>query len=167
MDNLILIGMPGSGKSTAGVVLARTLNYAFVDSDIVIQQTMNKRLSQLLDEYGTEGFRQLENRINASLDVHHTVIATGGSVIYGPEAMAHLKKIGTVIYLDLSYPAIENRLGDLHARGVTMKPGQTLHDLYNERTPLYQQYADITIHCDGLRLREVILQIQDILKNHP
>lgn len=163
MDNIVLIGMPGCGKSTVGVVLAKALSMEFVDSDIVIQRTMGKRLSELLDEYGTEGFRDIENRVNAGLDVHRTVIATGGSVIYGPEAMAHLRDIGVVVYLRLSYPAIEERLGDLHARGVSIKPGQTLHDLYDERTPLYEQYAHVTIECDGLRLREVVATLREKL----
>lgn len=163
-DNIVLIGMPGCGKSTVGVVLAKTLNMEFVDSDIVIQRSRNKRLSQLMDELGTEGFRQLENDINAGLDVHHCVIATGGSVIYGQGAMEHLKRIGTVVYLRLPYPAIEERLGDLHARGVTMKPGQTLLDLYNERCPEYERWADVTLQCEGLRLREVVARLRTELK---
>ncbi|MDO5145206.1 MAG: shikimate kinase [bacterium] len=163
-DNIVLIGMPGCGKSTVGVVLAKTLNMEFVDSDIVIQRSRNKRLSQLMDELGTEGFRQLENDINAGLDVHHCVIATGGSVIYGQGAMEHLRQIGTVVYLRLPYPAIEERLGDLHARGVTMKPGQTLLDLYNERCPEYERWADVTLQCEGLRLREVVAKLRAELK---
>ncbi len=163
-DNIVLIGMPGCGKSTVGVVLAKTLNMEFVDSDIVIQRSRNKRLSQLMDELGTEGFRQLENDINAGLDVHHCVIATGGSVIYGQGAMEHLRQIGTVVYLCLPYPAIEERLGDLHARGVTMKPGQTLLDLYNERCPEYERWADVTLQCEGLRLREVVAKLRAELK---
>lgn len=155
-DNIILIGMPGCGKSTVGVVLAKALNRSFVDSDIVIQRSCGKRLSQILEEVGDEGFRKVENDVNASLDLHGGVIATGGSVIYGREAMEHLREIGTVVYLKLSYPAIKERLGDLHARGVTIKPGQTLLDLYNERCPLYEQWAHVTLSCDGLRLREVV-----------
>lgn len=163
MDNIVLIGMPGCGKSTVGVVLAKALNMEFIDSDIVIQRTYGMKLSAIIDEYGTEGFRQIENDVNAGLDVHKSVIATGGSVIYGPGAMAHLRDIGIVVYLRLSYPAIEERLGDLHARGVTFKPGQTLHDLYDERTPLYEQYAHVTIECDGLRLREVVATLREQL----
>ena len=163
MDNIVLIGMPGCGKSTVGVVLAKALSMEFVDSDIVIQRTEGKRLSEIIDECGTEGFRAVENRVNATLDVHRSVIATGGSVIYGPEAMAHLREIGIVVYLRLSYPAIEERLGDLHARGVSIKPGQTLHDLYDERCPLYERYAHVTVECDGLRLREVVTQLREKL----
>lgn len=166
MNNIVLIGMPGSGKSSTGVVLAKSMGMEFVDSDIVIQRREGKRLSEIIDAVGDVGFREIENRVNASLDVSNTVIATGGSVIYGPEAMEHLRQIGTVVYLQLSYPRLEERLGDLHARGVTMKPGQTLLDLYNERCPLYEKYAHITLPCDGLRLREVLLRLQGMLKNN-
>lgn len=161
MQNLILIGMPGCGKSTVGVVLAKVLGMSFIDSDLVIQQHEGKRLSQILDEIGDDGFRALENSINASLQAENSVIATGGSVVYGEDAMAHLRSIGTVIYLQLTYERVEDRLGDLHARGVTIKPGWTLRDLYNERTPLYERYAHLTIPCDGLRIREIIALIRE------
>ena len=162
-DNIVLIGMPGCGKSTVGVVLAKTLNLSFIDSDIVIQQREGKKLCQILDAVGDDGFRRIENEVNASLDCHRSVIATGGSVIYGREAMEHLKQIGTVVYLKLSYPAIEERLGDLHARGITIKPGMTLKDLYDERCPQYEKWADIVIACDGLRLREVVATLRTCL----
>lgn len=157
--NIILIGMPGCGKSTVGVVLAKAANMDFIDSDLVIQKRMGAKLSQLLDEHGDAGFRAIENRINAELDAQNSVIATGGSVVYGEDAMRHLKEIGTVVYLRLSYSAIEDRLGDLHARGVTIQPGWTLRDLYNERCPLYERWADVVIDCEHLRLREVVAQI--------
>lgn len=160
-DNLILIGMPGCGKSTVGVVLAKALNKDFIDSDIVIQKVHGKKLSHILEEVGDDGFRQVENDVNASLNPHNSIIATGGSVIYGQQAMEHLSQIGTIIYLHLSYPAIEERLGDLHARGVSIKPGQTLLDLYNERIPQYEKWAHVTVHCDGLRLREVVAQLRE------
>ncbi len=164
--NLILIGMPGCGKSTVGVVLAKALAMDFVDSDLVIQKETGRRLSQLLDEHGDAGFRAIENRLNAALDVRDSIVATGGSVVYGEDAMRHLKAIGTVIYLKLSYDAIEERLGDLHARGVTIQPGWTLRDLYNERVPLYEKWADITVDCEQMRLREVVAYIQGkVLKN--
>ena len=156
MHNIVLIGMPGCGKSTVGVVLAKALGMEFIDADLVIQRSAGKRLSVLIDELGDEGFRQLENRVNAGIEAENTVIATGGSVVYGQEAMEHLRSIGQVIYLQLSYEQIEERLGDLHARGVTIKPGWTLRDLYNERVPLYERYAHLTVSCDGLRLREVV-----------
>lgn len=159
MRSIVLIGMPGCGKSTVGVALARALGMSFVDSDLVIQRTENATLAQLLDRHGDEGFRLIEERVNASLTAENSVIATGGSVVYGPRAMAHLREIGTVVYLQLSYSAIEARLGDLHARGVTIKPGQTLRDLYDERCPLYERYAHIVLPCDGLRLRDVIVRL--------
>ncbi len=154
--NLILIGMPGCGKSTVGVVLAKALAMDFLDSDLVIQKETGKRLSQLIDEMGDEGFRAIENRINAHLQAENSIIATGGSVVYGEEAMRHLKDIGTVIYLKLSCEAIADRLGDLHARGVTIRSGWTLRDLYDERTPLYEKWADLTVDCEQMKLREVV-----------
>ena len=159
--NLILIGMPGCGKSTVGVVLAKALAMDFVDSDLVIQKKMGMKLAALIDQHGDDGFRAIENRINAELTVENSVIATGGSVIYGEDAMRHLKAIGTIVYLKLSCATIADRLGDLHARGVTIKPGWTLQDLYNERVPLYEKWADITVDCEQMRLREVVAYIQE------
>ena len=159
MNNIILIGMPGCGKSTVGVVLAKALGMDFIDSDLVIQKEMGAKLSQLIDQYGDAGFREIENRINAALDAENSIIATGGSVVYGEDAMCHLKDIGTVVYLKLSYEAIECRLGDLHARRLTIQPGWTLRDLYNERVPLYEKWADVTVDCEQLRLREVVAYI--------
>ena len=161
--NIVLIGMPGCGKSTVGVVLAKNLALDFIDSDLLIQREMGMRLSALIEQYGDDGFREIENRVNSGIQAEHSVIATGGSVIYGEEAMRHLKAIGKVIYLKLSYEQIEERLGNLHARGVSIKAGQTLRDLYNERCPLYERWADMTIDCDGKRLREVVLHITDKL----
>ena len=163
MENIILIGIPGCGKSTVGVVLAKALGMDFIDSDLLIQRREGKRLARIIEEMGDDGFRAVENEVNASIDVQGCVIATGGSVIYGQEAMAHLRSIGTVVYLQLSYAQVEERLGDLHARGVTVKPGQTLRDLYNERCPMYERHAHVTIPCDGLRLREVVAQIRQTL----
>lgn len=156
MENIILIGMPGAGKSTVGVVLAKILGYDFVDSDIVIQQQMGKRLCDILEERGLEGFLAIENRINAGLKMEKTVIATGGSVIYGKEAMEHLKSIGTVVYLRLSCDSIEQRLGDLKHRGVAIREGETLGELYEERCGLYEKYADIILDCDNLTIEETI-----------
>ena len=161
--NIILIGMPGCGKSTVGVVLAKAANMDFVDSDLVIQKELGMKLSTIIDQYGDDGFRDIENRINAGLSVENTVVATGGSVIYGEEAMRHLKAIGTVVYLKLSYEGIEDRLGDLHARGVTIKEGWTLRDLYNERCPMYEKWADVIVDCEHLQLREVVAYIQQQL----
>ena len=159
MRNIVLIGMPGAGKSTVGVVLAKKMGYRFIDSDLVIQDTYGKLLHELIEEHGVEGFWKIENDINAGMDVEKAVIATGGSAIYGEEAMEHLREIGTVVYLKLSYEEIEERLGDLSARGVTLKPGQDLKALYQERTPLYEKYAHITIECDNKMLREIVKEI--------
>lgn len=162
MDNIILTGMPGVGKSTVGVILAKEIGYRFLDSDLLIQEKYGKLLHELITAHGVEGFWKIENDVNASIDVHNHIIATGGSAIYGEEAMRHLQEIGTVIYLKLSYEEIEDRLGDLNARGVTLQPGQTLKDLYAERIPLYEKYAHITIPCDNKYLRHVVREITGI-----
>ena len=162
--NVTLIGMPGSGKSTVGVVLAKVLGYHFVDSDLVIQEQTGKLLHELITEYGDEGFLEIENKVNAGLQVERSVIATGGSVVYGEEAMEHLSEIGCVVYLKLSYKSIRDRLGDLAQRGVVLKNGQTLLDLYEERTPLYEKYAQITIDCENKNIREVVGEIARIAK---
>ncbi len=164
MSNVILIGMPGVGKSTVGVVLAKKLGYSFTDSDLVIQQETGKLLHQLIEEKGEAGFLMLENEINASLSMDHHVIATGGSAVYGKEAMTHLRKTGCMVYLKLPYEEVEKRLGDLNARGVTLQPGQTLRDLYDERTPLYEKYADLIIDCNGKMLRDVVAEIAEKYK---
>ena len=155
-SNIILIGMPGSGKSTVGVVLAKELGYSFLDSDLLIQQTTGKKLQELLNEHGSDGFLALEEEVNSQIDVDRTVIATGGSVIFGPRAMEHLATQGTIIHLDLSPEALEARLANLRTRGVVMKPGQTIADLYHIRTPLYLKYAHKTIQTDGLKLEQVV-----------
>lgn len=159
--NVVLIGMPGAGKSTVGVVLAKRMGYRFVDSDLVIQEREGKLLHELIEEHGVEGFWKIENDVNASLDMEKAVIATGGSAVYGKEAMEHLQQIATVVYLKLSYEEIAERLGDLTARGVTLMPGQTLMDLYEERIPLYEKYADKIIECDGKMLREIVKEIAE------
>lgn len=155
-SNIILIGMPGVGKSTVGVILAKVLGYQFVDSDLVIQKEEGKLLKEIIAEVGSEGFIQVENRVNASLEVTDSIIATGGSVVYGKEAMEHLCKIGTVVYLSLPYEEIEKRLSDIKGRGVVLREGQTLKDLYEERTVLYKKYADVQIDETGLNVEETI-----------
>ena len=147
--NIVLIGMPGVGKSTSGVILAKVLNYDFLDSDLVIQHQTGKLLKEIIAEKGIDGFNAVENEINSQIDVENTVIATGGSVIFGADAMAHFKESGIVVYLRISYDLLDERLGDLDERGVVHKEGQTLRDIYNERTALYEKYADITVNLDG------------------
>ncbi|MCI9189374.1 MAG: shikimate kinase [Lachnospiraceae bacterium] len=162
-NNIVLIGMPGAGKSTVGVVLAKKLGYRFVDSDLVIQEQYGKLLHELIQEHGVEGFWKLENDVNASLNQRRSVIATGGSVIYGSEAMEHLREIGTVVYLKLPYEEVVERLGDLNARGVTLMKGQTLRDLYEERIPLYEKYAHRVIDCHEKQLREIVHEAAAVL----
>ena len=159
MSNVILIGMPGVGKSTVGVVLAKKLGYSFTDSDLVIQQETGKLLHQLIEEKGEAGFLMLENEINASLSMDHHVIATGGSAVYGKEAMAHLRKTGCMVYLKLPYEELKEQLGDLRERGVVLKEGFTLYDLFEERSPLYEKYADITVDCSDKQIREIVEEI--------
>ena len=159
MNNIILIGMPGAGKSTVGVVLAKKMGYCFVDSDLVIQERTRKLLHEIITEQGQQGFLEVENQINASLELEHAVLATGGSAIYGKEAMEHLKEIGTVVYLRLSCRTIARRLGDLHERGVALKDGQTLEELYQERIPYYEKYADVTVNCERKSIRKIVEEI--------
>ncbi|MCI9541697.1 MAG: shikimate kinase [Lachnospiraceae bacterium] len=165
-NNVILIGMPGSGKSTIGVVLAKLLCYQFVDMDIVIQEQEKKLLREIIADVGNEGFMEIENRVNAGFYAEHTVIAPGGSVIYGKEAMEHLREIGVVIYLKLSYENLATRLGDLKARGVVLKDGYTLRTLYEERTPLYEKYADIIIDEGDMELIDTVAKIKGKLESN-
>ena len=165
MNNVTLIGMPGAGKSTLGVVLAKILGYEFLDSDLLIQKQEKKRLSRIIEEKGTEGFRAVENRVSASIEAENTVIATGGSVVYCDEAMQHLKSIGTVVYLKLSLNAVSRRLGNLKDRGVVLKDGQTLKELYEERTPLYEKYADVVVDEEGKDLEASLQAVLKILNS--
>ena len=165
--NITLIGMPASGKSSVGVVLAKRLGKKFVDTDIVIQEKYGKLLKELIEEHGDDGFREIEDEVNATIDVSNSIISPGGSVVYGERAMKHLKEISVVIYLELSYTAIKSRLGDLRERGITLKDGQTLKDLYLERTPLYKKYADITINEMKKSLSKTIDEICESLGEKP
>lgn len=158
-NNIILIGMPGSGKSTVGVVLAKKLGFQFVDSDLVIQEQSGKLLYQLIEELGEAGFLMLENKVNAGIQAEKAVVATGGSAVYGKEAMKHLKETGIVVYLNLPYEELRERLGDLHKRGVVIREGSSLRELYEERIPLYKKYADIVMDCSGRDLRSIVEKI--------
>ena len=158
MKNIVLIGMPGVGKSTIGVILAKELGYQFVDADLLIQKQEKRLLKEIISEEGIEGFIAIENQVNASIEANRTVIATGGSVVYGREAIA------TVIYLKLSYKALRKRLGNLKNRGVVLRDGQTLKDLYEERVILYEKYADITIDEENKNLEETLQSIVDSLE---
>lgn len=158
-NNIVLIGMPGVGKSTIGVILAKVLGYQFVDADLVIQKEEGKLLREIIAEVGTDGFIEVENRVNAGLMVEHSIIATGGSVVYGAPAMEHLKEIGTVIYLKLPYEELRVRLHDIKGRGVVLREGQSFLDLYEERVPLYEKYADLTVDESGCSVEQTVEKI--------
>lgn len=166
-DNVVLIGMPTSGKSTMGVILAKILGYRFLDADIVIQEKEGKKLSKIIEEEGVDGFIDIENRINAGIETEKTVIATGGSVVYGKEAMDHYKNIGKVVYLKVDMDTLTKRLHNAKQRGVVMREGQSLVSLYNERSALYEKYADITIEEKDFTMEEVIDITLEALKALP
>ena len=163
-DNIILVGMPTSGKSTVGVIVAKILGYNFVDADIVIQKKDGRRLSEIIEQEGVEGFIDIENKINSGIEVEKTVIATGGSVIYEAEAMEHYKNIGRVVYLKVGMEVLTKRLKNVKQRGVVMRPGQSLISLYNERSVLYEKYADITIDEKDNTMEEVVADLIAALK---
>ncbi len=157
--NVVLIGMPGVGKSTLGVLLAKALNMDFVDTDVVVQSREGRRLQEIINERGMQAFCALEESHVLSLDCRSTVIATGGSVVYSEAAIRHLSKGGVIVQLTLPLPQLKDRLSDLGARGVVMAPGQTLDELYAERRPLYVRHADITVDCAGLTHDQVVQRV--------
>ncbi len=159
--NIVLIGMPASGKSTAGVILAKVLGMDFIDADLVIQKKTGKRLSQLIEELGVEGFVELEDTINASIEAENTIISTGGSAVYGEREMKHFAEIGTVVYLEVPFEELDKRLSDIRGRGVVLREGQTLRDLYEERKPLYEKYADITVSEVGASVEQVVVEVAE------
>ena len=160
-DNIILIGMPGVGKSTSGVLLAKLLGFNFIDSDLCIQSRERKLLKDIIAEKGVEGFLKIENEVLSGIEINGAVIATGGSAVYGAEAMAHFKGMGTVVYLKLPYEELSARLSDIKGRGVVLKDGQTFEDLYRERTVLYEKYADITVDEHGLSIEETVTRVME------
>jgi len=164
LKNITLIGMPGSGKSSVGILLAKKLGMSFVDVDILIQEKEGRLLKEIIADVGNEKFIEIENKANLELDVQSSIIAPGGSVIYGEEAMEHLKEISKVIYLDISYNALKRRLGNLQDRGVVLNNGMTLRGLYNERIPYYKKYADITIHIGRKSISKLINEISEAVK---
>jgi len=147
MNNIILIGMPGAGKSTVGVILAKTRGMKFIDTDIAIQETTGRLLQEIIDTDGPDTFKTIEEKTILSLHCHHAVIATGGSVVFSEEAMEHLTKDGVVVYLKISFEEMEKRLKNITTRGIVLRAGQSLFDMYTRRIPLYEKYADITIDC--------------------
>ncbi|MGF1451523.1 MAG: shikimate kinase [Opitutales bacterium] len=163
--NVALVGMPGVGKSTVGVLLAKRLRLQFVDTDLLIQAGEGKSLRELIDVHGPAGFSAIEGRYVAALEVKGHVIATGGSVVYQQDAMAGLRARATVIYLQTSAAELVRRVGDLSARGIVMKPGQTLQDLCEERHPLYQRHAHLVVDVQGLAPEGAVTRITEAL--HP
>ncbi len=155
-SNIILIGMPASGKSTCGVLAAKALLKNFFDTDLLIQNIENKRLQEIIDEKGNDYFEKAEENAVLSLDIIGTVIATGGSVIYSEKAMAHLKSLGKIIYLHLDFDTMKKRLKNITTRGVVLKDGYSLEDMYKERLELYKKYADETIVCDALSVEQTV-----------
>lgn len=164
MKNVILIGMPGSGKSTIGVLLAKVLGYKFIDSDLLIQDREKRKLAQIMEQEGLEKFLEIEGQVNAGIHEERCIIATGGSVVYKDYAMEHLKEIGTVVYLKLPYHVLKRRLGDLRCRGVALKDGQTLKQLCDERMPLYEKYADITLDEGRLSVENTLEKLVEALE---
>ncbi len=163
-NNVTLIGMPGVGKSTAGVILAKELGLEFLDTDLLIQMKENRLLKDIISDEGIDGFLSVEAGVISGISCDKTLIATGGSVVYNDDAMKHLQDISTVIYLSLPYEELETRLGSLTARGVVLRTGQDLRALYNERIPLYEKYADITVSEVGLTIEETVNEIIKKLK---
>lgn len=155
-DNVVLIGMPASGKSTVGVILAKVLGYDFIDTDLLIQRREGCRLSESIARGGIERFLAVENDVCAGLDVRRSVIATGGSAVYGEEGMRHLSDIGRIVYLEVGFEALRARLSDLRGRGVVLREGQTFEALYRERTALYRRYAQVTVREADLTLEETV-----------
>lgn len=164
-DNVVLIGMPAAGKSTLGIVLAKIMNKDFIDADLLIQNSCDKTLQKIIDALGPEGFIEVENEVLSGIEAENSVIATGGSAIYSEAAMTHLKSIGTVVYLEISFESLTSRLNDLQERGVVLKGGisMSLRDLYEERKPLYERYADITVNVDDLSITAAARKVASAL----
>jgi shikimate kinase len=161
--NIVLIGMPGAGKSTVGVVLAKSLGMQFIDTDILIQERTGRMLQAILDEDGPDAFGRIEEETVLSLYAEHAVIATGGSVVCSEAAMAHLKAGGVVVYLEVSYDEMERRLKNITTRGIVLLPGQSLRGMYDERVPLYEWYADLTVASSGEDLESVVGNVLEVV----
>lgn len=164
MKNIILVGMPSCGKSTIGVVLAKTMNKGFVDTDILIQQAEGRTLQEIIDQEGNDYFHQVEERVLLDFDGTGYVVATGGSAIYFDRAMERFKENGIVVYLKVSLDTILERLNNIKTRGVTLEKGQTIADLYEQRIPLYEKHADAIVEGDGLSVEEVVEKIMNRYK---
>ncbi len=163
-NNIILIGMPGAGKSTLGVLLARAMNYRFLDTDLLIQEREGRLLCEIIAQEGMERFLEIEGEVNAGISAERTVIAPGGSAIYSETAMEHFSKIGTIVYLHVPVTELAKRLGDLKRRGVVLKEGQSLETLYEERRVYYERYAQVTVDVTGGEIGEVLTELVQKLK---
>lgn len=159
--NIVLIGMPGAGKSTVGVLLAKAMKMPFIDTDLLIQQKHNKYLQEIINEIGVEKFLYIEEKIALELNVKNHVIATGGSMIYSNSALNHFKKDSMLVYLQLRYDEIERRIANISSRGIAMDKDQTLIALYSERVPLYEKHADITVNCSGKDIEAIVTEIKN------
>ncbi len=164
--SLIIIGPPSCGKSTIGVILAKKLGYKFIDSDLVIQEKAGQLLHEIIEKRGADGFISLENEVNLSICDEKAVIATGGSAVYGKEAMEHFKRLGVVIYLKISFRNMSRRLGDYVHRGVVLRNRQSLYDMYRERSLLYEKYADIVIDEGNGKISSTIALIEKALEEY-
>ena len=164
MNNIILIGMPASGKSTVGVVVAKRLGYEFVDTDLLIQKQEKRLLKEIIAQEGNDGFLKIENQVNRDLQVERAVISPGGSVVYCEEAMEHYKEIGTVVYLRVPFEEIDRRISNAKNRGVVLKEGQTLKDLYDERVKLFEKYADLIVEEGNDSLEETIDKVLELFE---
>lgn len=164
MENIILVGMPACGKSTVGVILAKTMNKGFVDTDILIQQTEKQTLQEIIDRRGNDYFHRVEEKVLLDFDEKDYVVATGGSAIYFDSAMEKFKKQGRIVYLKVSLDTVLARLDNITTRGVTLAAGQTLADLYKQRTPLYEKHADIVVNADDGTVEAVVERIINALK---
>lgn len=159
LSNLVLIGMPGAGKSTVGVILAKQTSRDFVDTDLLIQTSQQRTLQDIVDTDGYVELRKIEEDVLLGLSVRNHVIATGGSAVYSRKAMTHLKSDGVVIFLDVDLPTLESRVSDFDTRGLAKRPDQGFAALFDERFALYTKYADITINCAGLTQEAVCERI--------
>lgn len=164
--SIILIGMPAAGKSTVSRLLAEKMNFQSVDADRLIEKAKGKTLEAIIDEVGPEGFNKVEEEVNASIDLKKHIIATGGSVIYGPKAMEHFDKTGIIVYLEVGFDDLAKRVGDIKKRGISIKEGMTFKDLYDERVPLYEKYAHIKINTTGEKVEDTVARLMDMIEKY-
>lgn len=163
MNNIILIGMPGAGKSTVGVILAKTIGMNFIDTDLIIQERYNTLLQDMINNEGIDSFLRKEEESILSLECNNSVIATGGSVVYSPVSMEHLKKLGKIIYLKLTCEEVVSRINNIKTRGIVIEKGQQLSDVFVQRTPLYEKYCDIIVNCSGVDIESIVERIKNVI----